>query len=183
MAFAKPNYKKNEVNRAGEILVSELNGSTDITDMDKWVWAYEVLSNWRACHGYPMNTFQATLRQKLRAIDKRALVAQRLKRAPSVISKLQRFKTMNLSQMQDIGGLRAVVESVSRVKKLEASYRRSSFKHVLVSSKDYIKNPKSDGYRSIHLVYRYVNDLAPEYTDYSSNSNFAHDFNTHGRLQ
>ena len=126
---------------------------------------YEVLSNWRACHGYPINTFQATLRQKLRTIDKNAIVAQRLKRAPSVIAKLQRFPTMKLAQMQDIGGLRAVVSSVARVRPLEASYRQSSFKHGLASSKDYIDTPKPDGYRSIHLVYRYVNHRAPAYND------------------
>ena len=70
---------------------------------------------------------------------------------------------MNLSQMQDIGGLRAVVGSVSRARKLETSYRTSNFKHELVSSKDYIDNPKPDGYRSVHLVYRYANERAPEY--------------------
>ena len=28
-----------------------------------------VLGNWRAAHGYPMNTFQVTLRDKLRRIE------------------------------------------------------------------------------------------------------------------
>lgn len=157
MAFAVPRFQKNEVNRAGAILAS------DSADGDDWLWAYEVLANWRACHGYPINTFQATLRQKLKAIDKHAIVAQRLKRAPSVIFKLQRFNTMKLSQMQDIGGLRAVVSSVARVRKLEANYRQSNFRHELVSSKDYIQAPKADGYRSVHLVYRYANERAPEY--------------------
>jgi putative GTP pyrophosphokinase len=154
MAFALPRFEKRDVNRAGAILASGIGN---------WLWAYEVLANWRACHGYPLNTFQATLRQKLKAIDKNAVVAQRLKRAPSVIVKLQRFPTMKLAQMQDIGGLRAVVKNVARVRKLEDSYRRSIFEHQLVSSKDYIKEPKADGYRSIHLVYRYINARAPEY--------------------
>src|SRR5690606_10212353 len=34
---------------------------------------------------------------------------------------------------------------------------------VLSSSKNYIDEPKKDGYRSIHLIYRYENDIAPEY--------------------
>jgi putative GTP pyrophosphokinase len=99
----------------------------------------------------------------LKTIDNDAIVAQRLKRARSVIAKLQRFPTMKLAQMQDIGGLRAVVSSVARVRRLEANYRESAFKHKLASSKDYIDKPKSDGYRSIHLVYRYANDRAPAY--------------------
>lgn len=157
MVFAVPQFERREVNRAGVILAS------DLTDIDEWLWAYQVLGNWRACHGYPINTFQATLRSKLKTIDPNALVAQRLKRAPSVIAKLQRFRSMKLAQMQDIGGLRAVVSSIPRVRKLDGSYRKSSFKHELASSKDYIDSPKSDGYRSIHLVYRYMNDRAPKY--------------------
>ena len=108
MAFVKPRFQKSEINRAGRVLTSsDLN--FDESDWDDWVWAYEVLSNWRACHGYPINTFQALLRKRLSGLDKKAIVAQRLKRAPSVISKLRRFSSMKLSQMQDIGGLRAVL--------------------------------------------------------------------------
>jgi len=70
---------------------------------------------------------------------------------------------MNLVQMQDIGGLRAVVGSLAKVRKLEGNYRDNSFKHVLVNSKDYIQSPKADGYRSVHLVYRYVNRRAKKY--------------------
>lgn len=157
MAYVLPRYGKKDVNRAGEILSSNKQAP------DKLMWAYEVLANWRACHGYPINTFQATLRQKLYGIDREAIVAQRLKRSPSVIAKLRRFPSMKLAQMQDIGGLRAVVESIAQVQMLEANYRESYFKHELVSSKDYIKEPKADGYRSIHLVYRYVNARAPAY--------------------
>ena len=157
MAFVKPKYQKAEVNRAGKFLASVE------PDTDDWLWAYEVLANWRACHGYPINTFQALLRKRLKSIDSKAIVAQRLKRAPSVIAKLRRFPSMKLAQMQDIGGLRAVVSSISRVRKLETEYRDSNLKHELISSKDYIDQPKSDGYRSIHLVYRYKNIHAPEY--------------------
>lgn len=70
---------------------------------------------------------------------------------------------MNLARMQDIGGLRAVVSSMAKLRKLEAAYRNASFKHQLVSSKNYITDPKPDGYRSIHLIYRYSNPRAPEY--------------------
>jgi hypothetical protein len=59
--------------------------------------------------------------------------------------------------------LRAVVSSIARVRKLEGSYRGSKFSHELVSSKDYLATPKADGYRGIHLIYRYANPIAPEY--------------------
>ena len=158
MAFAKPEYTRSQVNRAGEILLGR-----KAFDVDERIWAYLVLANWRACHAYPINTFQALLRQKLKVIDSSALVAQRLKRAPSILLKLERFSEMNLARMQDIGGLRAVVGSVPRVRKLESAYRNATFKHKLISAKDYINEPKEDGYRSIHLIYRYANLRAAEY--------------------
>ena len=164
MAFVLPNFSKAEVNRAGDILAARLAGMpVELEELEKWVWASDVLANWRACHLYPINTFQATLRSRLKRIDPKAIVAQRLKRAPSVIAKLQRFHTMKLAQMQDIGGLRAVVRSVAAVRRLDAIYREGSLAHKLVSSKDYIAEPKRDGYRSVHIVYQYQSAVAPSY--------------------
>lgn len=66
---------------------------------------------------------------------------------------------MKLSQMQDIGGCRAVLSNVQMARKLyEQHYQRSDLKHNLIRVKDYIQSPKNDGYRSIHLIYRYVSD-------------------------
>lgn len=157
MSFVKPKYSKSQINRAGEILISE------DASLGEWIFADQVLTNYRAAHGYPINTFQATLRAKLKGIDDKAIVAQRLKRTPSIVSKLKRFDGMKLARMQDIGGLRAVVSSVARVRKLEGSYRNSKFLHELVSSKDYLSDPKADGYRGIHLIYKYSNPNVPVY--------------------
>jgi ppGpp synthetase/RelA/SpoT-type nucleotidyltranferase len=162
MPFVEPRYSRNQVNRAGDILAAP----ADFSAADR-EWAEEVLANWRACHGYPINTFQATLRAKLRNGYGESIVAQRLKRAPSIISKLQRFAGMQLARMQDIGGLRAVLTSVRRVRMLEQSYRESAFEHVLTNSKNYIDEPKEDGYRGIHLIYRYMNNRAPAYNGLS----------------
>ena len=61
---------------------------------------------------------------------------------------------MRLSAMQDIGGLRAILETSNEVYDLFELYKRSKSKHSMVSMDDYIKSPKNDGYRSIHLVYK-----------------------------
>jgi hypothetical protein len=151
MAFPEPKHSRTQVQRAGEWLTSK--GAED--DVDKWIEAFLVLSNWRACHGYPINTFQATLRTKLKKIDKTALVAQRLKRTPSILNKLKRFPGMSLSRMQDIGGLRAVVSTLPQLRKLHENYKSTTFTHKLISEFDYVSNPKESGYRSIHLVYKY----------------------------
>lgn len=158
MAFVVRQFSNNQINKAGIILAQP--DSFSLEDQD---WAADVLANWRACHGYPINTFQATLRAKLRNGYGPSIVAQRLKRAPSIISKLQRFKGMQLARMQDIGGLRTVLRSVGQVRDLENSYRTSAFAHELTNSKNYIDEPKDDGYRGVHLIYRYKSDVAPTY--------------------
>lgn len=157
MSFVTPEYSKSKVDKAGEILMSTTRSNAE------QAWAIEVLSNWRASHGYPINTFQATLRGKLKRIDKKAIVAQRLKRTPSILVKLHRFPTMKLARMQDIGGLRTVVSSIAKVRALETDYRSGKLPHEMVSYKDYITHPKPDGYRGVHLIYRYSNPRAPAY--------------------
>ena len=157
MKAVKLKYSRNEINKAGDIL---RNPDSLILDH---LWAADVLNNWRAIHNYPINTFQATLRHKLKSVDNQALVAQRLKRIPSIIDKLRRFPSMKLSRMQDIGGLRAVVKDLPKVQLLYENYEKTPFKHSLVNEHNYIDKPKESGYRSIHLIYRYYNPRAPNY--------------------
>ncbi len=158
MAFPTLQYSKNKVSKAGSILIKDSPREEDL------MWANKVLENWRACHGYPINTFNSTLRNRLNKIDRHAIVAQRLKRAPSIINKLKRFKSMQLSRMQDIGGLRAIVSSLRKVNQVVKEYTRpGGFEHELITTKNYIENPKQDGYRCIHLIYRYQNKLVPKY--------------------
>lgn len=155
MGIIKRKYSNKEVNRAGNILKENNPDHPEIN------WAEDVLTNWRSLHSYPINTFQATLREKLKVIDNNAIVAQRLKRTPSIIAKLRRFDSMQLSRMQDVAGLRAVVKNIKIVRELEDNYKKSHFDHELKDEKDYIINPKSTGYRGIHLVYRYRNHNVP----------------------
>lgn len=164
MTWPTPQYSRNQVTNAGEYLRQTPAGSlTRIKDVNAWFHAYEVLANWRACHGYPINTFQATLRTRLKKIDDTALVAQRLKRTPSILNKLRRFKGMNLARMQDIGGLRAVVKGVASLNTLNEAYLSSPLTHEFVAQYDYVRHPKPSGYRSIHIVYRYKARTASPY--------------------
>jgi len=162
MAWAKPQFPREAVNSAGGVLVSHLKDQERIwtpEDFDNWDHALEIINNWRASHGYPLNTFQVNLRTSARRFDTSALIAQRTKRLSSIASKLQRFPTMKLSQMQDIGGCRAVLRSVSLAQQLATYYlKESGIKHPRASVDDYVSQPKDSGYRGIHLVYRYFSD-------------------------
>jgi hypothetical protein len=133
----------------------------------KWAHGFRkaiaLITHWRSCHAYPVNTFQATLRGRVKKICADALVAQRLKRIPSMEAKLRLNHGMQLVRMQDIGGLRAVVDTISQVRKLQAMYSDSSLTHELVDTDDYIQDPKKSGYRSVHLIYKYKNPVATPY--------------------
>lgn len=157
-------YTKSQVNKAGKVLYRKIWERSDEFSNIQLAKAFIALNYWRTCHIYPINTFQSTLRNKLKRIDKNAIVVQRLKRLPSIILKLNRFPKMKLTRMQDIGGLRAIVSSMKEVEKLVANYEETNFTHELYKMDNYIIKPKYSGYRSIHLVYRYRN---PKKTDYN----------------
>ena len=128
--------------------------------------ALKILDNWRAIHSYPLQVFYVRLRTVSKKLDSTSLTAQRLKRVSSVIAKLQRRyygknPSMELTQMQDIAGCRAILSNVTLAKRLaEEEYikKKGDLKHKLVGTKDYITNPKPDGYRGIHLIYSYKSD-------------------------
>lgn len=158
MAYPEPNFTRKQVTRAGHTLINRLATRAEQSD------ALALINHWRACHAYPVNTFQATLRSRLSRIDGESIVATRLKRIPSIEKKLVINPGMQLARMQDVGGLRAIVGTLKQVRKLEDVYRTSALTHELISIDDYITSPKASGYRSLHLIYRYNNPGAPKYT-------------------
>ena len=165
MQWAIPENSRERVNAAGRTLVEGIGDEPE--SIDRYLDAYAVMSNWRASHQFPLNTFKINLRERAKRIDEHAFVAQRLKRAPSIIAKLSRFPNMRLTQMQDIGGCRAVLSALVDVTRLRDALKSSKIKHRLVNEKDYITDPKADGYRGIHLVYRYMSDRKETYNNHS----------------
>jgi ppGpp synthetase/RelA/SpoT-type nucleotidyltranferase len=147
MEWAKPEYKKNQLNMAGRRLVD------DKVQLDL-ATAHEMINNWRAAHYYPLNTFKVTLRRKSAEVDNNCLVAQRIKRLSSIALKLERYPTMKLSQMQDIGGCRSILSKITHVRQLVKKYQESDLKHELDAVDDYIDSPKQSGCRGVHLIYR-----------------------------
>lgn len=148
MKTAALEYSKTKIDRAGELLKSSTGSDAAVAN------ALDILSSWRAYHAKPLDTFATVLRQRSQNISAHAVVAQRLKRTPSILLKLSNHRTMRLSAMQDIGGLRAILETTEDVYRLLDVYKKSKSKHNLFSLDDYIEVPKKDGYRSIHLVYK-----------------------------
>lgn len=157
MSYAVPDFSRKQITRAGQVLIAAN------VDSKEYAEALKLINFWRACHAYPINTFQATLRLRLKKISTTVIVARRLKRIPSIERKLRSNQGMQLARMQDIGGLRAIVTNMRQVRALHARYSDGTLTHKLIGIDDYIDHPKQSGYRSLHLIYRYKNPLVPKY--------------------
>lgn len=65
---------------------------------------------------------------------------------------------MKLSQMHDLGGCRAILPDVAAVDRLYGMYRGDEplrETESFLKCYDYIRSPKDDGYRGVHIVGRY----------------------------
>jgi putative GTP pyrophosphokinase len=153
-------FSRMQIEKAGKALINDKITKEERRD------ALEILDNWRACHSFPMNTFQVALRTNARKVcGTNSVIAQRLKRTPSIIAKLKRQQSMSLKRMQDIAGCRAVVASVEKANYLFSHYQNLSIHHELVNMKDYILEPKPDGYQSIHMVWKFKSPHSETFND------------------
>jgi putative GTP pyrophosphokinase len=83
-------------------------------------------------------------------------VKSRLKSLPSIFEKLERrelprnMQTIE-NELNDIAGIRVICSFIDDVYLIaEALLKQDDI--VLIEKKDYIKNPKPNGYRSLHLI-------------------------------
>lgn len=149
MAWAVPEHSRRRVDKAGRTIIDP---SAPLEEREE---ARRVINNWRSAHGFPMNTMQMNLRHRARAADPDATIARRTKRLSSIESKLDRLKGIKLSNMQDIGGCRAVVSTIDQVDEVVDKCDKSKGLSPIIRRDNYVKNPKGSGYRSVHLIYKY----------------------------
>ncbi|AQW87188.1 RelA/SpoT domain-containing protein [Campylobacter pinnipediorum subsp. caledonicus] len=125
----------------------------------------DIISTFRSNHIPLMKMLVKTLSKKL---PKPIFIARRLKRLNSIKAKLTRFSGMNLDRMQDIGGVRAVFKNDNEVmnfaRKVKETYSEKGALEI-VKENDYIKEPKDDGYRSYHIIFKY-NGKIPSVSGY-----------------
>ena len=126
----------------------------------EWVEAFELVGRWRSSHAGPLKTFRNNLGRR---VGSSGIVAQRLKRMPTIISKLSRLPWLRLSRMQDIGGCRAIVSSAEEAFGIASGFANSRIRHIPIQYKNYILEPRSSGYRGLHLVYGYNSDRNPRW--------------------
>lgn len=151
------------MNRAGQLLrrfyarPPAKEGEDDFAgfDVDELVDAMIAVTWWRGLHARPLSRVAANLRYHVAAeqaeVAGRVDVTQRLKRRPTIFDKLGRESTMQLTQMWDIGGVRARLPSLRH---LQAVSRRLRKTWTIVRTKDYIREPRASGYRAVHHIVR-----------------------------
>lgn len=147
--WAIPEHSKTQVKRAGELI----GGGNAASDEIKAARAK--ISNFRSAHGYPLLSVTVHVRDKATAVSSDVVVARRLKRLPTILDKLERQPSMNVTTMQDLGGCRAVLSTVEQVYELVDALHTARPQSKIVREKDYIAEPQTTGYRGVHLVYSY----------------------------
>jgi Region found in RelA / SpoT proteins len=152
--WALPEHARAEVNAAGRLILERPTAQT----IFEYGRALDIVNNWRSAHAFPLNTFQMNLRSRANRFTASSNDATRIKRLPAIRAKLRRMPALDLSEMQDIGGCRAVLSNVADTRALVGLDETKKLKHRLLRVNDYIDDPKSDGYRSIHLIHSYHGD-------------------------
>lgn len=114
-----------------------------------------IFDEYRKSHLQPLSETTLELQQWLAQYGSKYYIAQRLKRKPQILRKLNRF-SVRLTQLQDIGGSRIIVENNSDVEKL-ISFLQDKVAHqgqlTLIRKTDYREKGRDDsGYRAVHLI-------------------------------
>lgn len=123
--------------------------------------------DYREAHNIIIKLFTTELKKV--NFSKQYLIASRNKRIETIISKLCRPEKPKLDRIHDIAGTRIIFENMKSLENYISILENTelvNFKEKINEDKNrynYIKNPKSDGYRSIHKVFYYSSDI-PYYT-------------------
>ena len=153
MQFTEPEYSKTEVRKAGKVVSSNSGGEHEIER------ARGIIASFRSVHAYPLLAVTNHVRNKAFEVSGDAIVAQRMKRLPTILHKLERHPQMQVTTMQDFGGCRVVFDDVAQVRALiEKLYGATRAQNRIIRAYDYLDGPpgpRESGYRGVHLVFEY----------------------------
>ena len=150
--FPSSAYAKTEVRKAGQLLAQELIWSAESAPAIKE--AFAIANSWRDSHAFPMRSIRYHVLHCMRHLGIHGLSAARLKRMKAIRMKLGR-SPVTLDKLQDLGGCRFILPTIADVHALTDTLR-TKVPHILRSERNYISEPKPDGYRSQHLMFTYV---------------------------
>lgn len=144
-------YPKMDVRRAGKALSGPVIWSEE--KREEIIRTFAIAYSWRDAHFFPMRSVRQGVVMRVRSSKHKGFVVARPKRMSSIRKKLERYGT-TLDQIQDLAGVRAVMDDIAGVRALIAECR-SRLPHELRKEYPYIDQPKADGYRSHHMVFNF----------------------------
>lgn len=112
-----------------------------------------ILLEWRNSFSPILEYYYNKLKREI-GEDDLIVLARRLKRIESIQIKLKRFKTMRLSTLQDVAGVRAILKDEYALNRVFAHLRGQITINKLKRVDNYHSNPKDSGYRGVHLIYQ-----------------------------
>lgn len=137
---------KKRVRKAGAFLAA---GESENPRYDE---ALDTVNVWRFVH-------IEMLREALDVLDSACgnsfspILVGRIKRLDTIVDKLRANPKHNLDRLGDISGARLIVRDDDEVRRLTRVIEGFEGRDIRVIN-DYIKHPKDNGYRGIHLSYR-----------------------------
>lgn len=143
-------YSKTKIDSAGRALSKGVFKSED-----QEIESEIIFDDYRRAHLQPLTDTTYLIQGWLSQFDKGFYIAQRLKRRPQILRKMRRF-SVRLTQLQDIGGNRVIVDTNADVEAL----RRFLMDRItgdrsldLHRETDYRVEGRDDtGYRALHMI-------------------------------
>ena len=143
---------KTKIDKAGIILTKDIESTENIQE---YLELEQVFDEYRKAHLQPLTQTTLELQSWLGNYNTSYYIAQRLKRKPQIIRKLIRL-SVRVTQLQDIGGCRIIVETNKEVDRLHGYIQEKLSQQndlELVRETDYRSKGRDDtGYRALHLI-------------------------------
>lgn len=144
------NPSKSKIDKAGIAFAKD-----NFTTAEELIELEEVFDQYRKSHLQPLSETTLELQNWLTGYQTDYYIAQRLKRKPQIIRKLNRL-SVRLTQLQDIGGCRIIVERNTDVDELLTfiNEKVKSQKNISIDRiTDYRPRGRDDtGYRALHVL-------------------------------
>lgn len=139
--------------------MSEIISEETLEEIQNKTKEYKVLMSYYKCAMMEIETKFNVLKEEFSLEHDRnpiSSVSSRLKSLPSIKEKLERkgyeFTVESIEQhIHDVAGVRVICSFKQDVYNLAAALKKQDDVE-LIEEKDYIKNPKENGYRSLHII-------------------------------
>lgn len=150
LVAAMSTLTRTAIDRAGVALAK-----ADAKSASRAIEQEAILDKFRQDHLAPLTSFTIRLQEWLSSYGGHYYVAQRLKRKPQIVRKLQRL-SVRLTQLQDIAGARIVVKTNRDVDRLYVHLKRLIDEGdglALFRVTDYRQRGRDEsGYRAMHFI-------------------------------